>query len=49
MSTDLSKPAAQEPLARKGKRPARGARIQRRRLLALQRRKAQAGAVTSGD
>ena len=49
MAGNLGKQTAQEPLARKGKRPPRGARIHRRRLLALQRRAEKTEAVTSSN
>ncbi len=47
MTENVSKPTAQEPLARKGKRPPRGERIRRRRALALQRRNEKGAAVTA--
>ena len=49
MIDDASKLMAQEPLARKGKRPPRGERIHRRKMLALQRRAGKTQAVTSRD
>lgn len=47
MTESLPKTPAQEPLARKGKRPPRGQRIHRRKMLALQRRTDKDQSVTT--